>query len=523
MFVKLQLDRTGLKFNIDILIITICILLFYSCEEQQVNTNAHLNLSDYDNSQTMLYRVDAEKIRESIDILIKSDKDSLAIDRRVKKYYSAHGRFLWIDRLGVDERADTFLTYLEEVKNIGFNPEKFRIAQIKADLKRVRTLDFDFDGKAVNKVFARLEYNLTKAYLRYTVGQRFGYMNPHYIFNRLDVKEKDSLHISYYELFGLDIEKPSVAFYHEALRKIGTDSLQVFLKEIQPQQSIYKKMLNAYVNGNFPRSQHVRLLCNLERSRWRQSDYPDNYQKYVWVNIPSLHLDAIDGDSILSMRMVCGTLKTKTPLLTSRITRMDINPQWVIPQSIVKRDILPQLGNWGYFAKKRYFVRSRKTGERINLHSVTYDMINSGRYAIVQEGGEGNALGRIVFRFANNFSVFIHDTSSRHVFNSSDRSASHGCIRVEKPYELALFMLSDKDEKMAEKIKYSMSVNLHHNGHEGEVLDKNKFIRSHRITPVVPLFINYYTIYPNAFGGFDQFNDIYGYDAVIYNHLRNYM
>ena len=79
------------------------------------------------------------------------------------------------------------------------------------------------------------------------------------------------------------------------------------------------------------------LLCNMERCRWEQKVYPQNYDKYVLVNIPSMHLVAVDGEKQLSMRIGLGSMETKTPLLNSRIKRMDFNPQWIIPKSIIKK------------------------------------------------------------------------------------------------------------------------------------------------------------------------------------------
>ena len=115
-------------------------------------------------------------------------------------------------------------------------------------------------------------------------------------------------------------------------------------------------------------------------------------------------------------------------------------------------------------------------------------------WSIVQEGGEGNSLGRIIFRFDNNFSIFVHDTSSRGVFNRQTRSVSHGCIRVEKPYELACYMLRDKDPEMAEKIQYSMEVDI---------------------------FIVYYTLFPVPEGDIKSFPDVYEYDSIIAKALRS--
>lgn len=76
-------------------------------------------------------------------------------------------------------------------------------------------------------------------------------------------------------------------------------------------------------------------------------------------------------------------------------------------------------------------MTEKKTGEVIDLSDVTKEMLLSNDYRVIQEGGSGNSLGRVIFRFNNNFSVFLHDTSSPNVFTRTDRRASHGCIRVE--------------------------------------------------------------------------------------------
>lgn len=496
-----------------------------ACREKRSNPNHNLALSDYEQATVAAYRIDSRRIRENIRRLIHNDRDSLAVDYRAKRYYDRSENFLWISRMGVDVQADTFLIYLEKVGEMGFNAEKFRLSQIRADLKRVRTLDVDTEENSINNVLARIEYNLTKAYLRYTTGQRFGYVNPNNLFNRLDIREQDSTNVSYRKLFDLKTDRPSNSFYLQALKKVSNDSVAEFLKEIQPSRNLYKKMLAEYRNGQYSASERVKLICNIERSRWRVSDSPEHHRKYVFVNIPSFHLDAVDGDSVLSMRMACGTSETKTPVLTSRIERMDINPQWVVPRSIIKRDILKHAGDKEYFERKRFFVRNRKTGKKVDMSDVTYEMLGDDNYAVVQEGGEGNSLGRIVFRFDNDFSVFIHDTSLRETFNNDDRGVSHGCIRTEKPYELALFMLGDKDEALKEKIKYSMSVALNRKGEGGETEkpDKHMYVRSVSVRPRIPLFITYYTMYPDKKGKFRSYRDIYGYDAVMYKHLMNYI
>ena len=141
-------------------------------------------------------------------------------------------------------------------------------------------------------------------------------------------------------------------------------------------------------------------------------------------------------------------------------------------------------------------------------------MLLSGKYGVVQRGGKGNSLGRIIFRFDNNFSVYLHDTSSQAVFSREDRDVSHGCIRVEKPFELAKFLLHEKNEKLIQRINYSMTAD--------SLKIKRLVVGSVKVEPQIPLFITYYTLYPFA-KGVVSYPDVYGFDGVIFEHLRKYL
>ena len=161
-------------------------------------------------------------------------------------------------------------------------------------------------------------------------------------------------------------------------------------------------------------------------------------------------------------------------------------------------------------------------------------MLESNDYLVIQEGGKDNSLGRIIFRFKNSFSVFMHDTSSRDIFSRDDRGVSHGCVRVENPFLLAVYMLSEKDEETIDKIKYSMTADVSNEGKKGpgyngdalaevDTLDHSRLIGSLSVKPQVPLFITYFTLYPDNAGRLVEYADVYGYDRVIFNILKNYM
>ena len=505
-----------------------------SCHKKELsNPNKNLTLEDFSGLRTSDYMFSQSRIQDEIARLVRADKDSMASDYKVKNYYANGGKFLWIDRLGLDARADTAVARLTEVSRIGFSTRQFRLSQITEDLDRMRSLRFDTVQNSASYVMARLEYNLTKAYLRYAFGQRFGFVNPYKALNKLDVRDSDSLHVSYRTLFYQPMQHADKQFYASAFRKIKNDSVGEFLHEVEPQDSLYlrlRSLLNEADEAQGARFSRTALLVNMERCRWRLHDNPYRHKKYVLVNIPSFQLKAVDGDSLLVMRIGCGTFSTKTPLLFGQLSRMDVNPQWIIPRSIIKKSIAYHVGDTAYFMRHNYFVRHRKTGREVPLEQVTTAMLGSPEYLVIQRGGEGNSLGRIIFRFSNPFSIYLHDTSSKGFFGRENRGVSHGCIRVEKPLELAIFLLPEKKQGLIDKIAYSMRADVSGirrgkivNPAAAKSLDRSKLVGSVPLEPTTPVFIVYYTLYPDAAGKLHSFADVYGYDRVIHRYLENYL
>ena len=167
-------------------LIVFFLLLVSSCNDGQQTIVSQVALNDFTSLKSDGYALSAQQIRESLEHILRADADAATADLRAKDYYRHGQPFVWIDRLGVDDRADTLIAELHRrVADMGFTERSFRVAQIESDLSRMRRLDFDA-ANSVNHVAARLEYNLTKAYLRYVLGQRFGFTNPDRILNRLD-------------------------------------------------------------------------------------------------------------------------------------------------------------------------------------------------------------------------------------------------------------------------------------------------------------------------------------------------
>ena len=500
---------------------SLCVMLMMvSCAKEKVVEHPYAGLSSeyFDSFSDKALTADAQEIRDYILNIVKADHDSLKADRYTRAHYkffsTSPSVFLWINRKGISSQADTLLACLDSCELDGFKKQQFGVEYIRKDLETLRNLSFEKEGKnSINRVLARLEYNLTKAFLRYAVGQRYGFTNPYDLFNRLDVHDSTPTRITYRQLFDDSTHICGKQTFYGAINAIKHDSVGIYLAKAMNHAPIYNKIKAGLKNKDLD---SLTIRINLERARWKPTDAPHLHDEYLIVNIPAFHLWAMrDNRLALDMKIGCGQRKTKTPLLHSKIKRMDLNPQWTIPWSIRKKEINGKGGNADYFYRNHYFARNKKTGQKLTGAAITNSIIMSPDWSIVQEGGEGNSLGRIIFRFDNNFSIYVHDTSSPGVFDRSVRSVSHGCIRVEKPYELACYMLRDKDPEMAEKIQYSMEADM-----SAPKRDRRKLVGSKKVDPQVPIFIVYYTLFPVPEGELKSYPDIYGYDSVIAKALR---
>ena len=207
---------------------------------------------------------------------------------------------------------------------------------------------------------------------------------------------------------------------------------------------------------------------------------------------------------------------------------MEVNPQWVIPMSIIEKDVARRAGDSAYFARNRYQIYDKATNKPMEISQVSQAMLLSGNYRVAQQSGADNSLGRIVFRFKNRFSVYLHYTSSPGVFKRDVRAVSHGCVRVARPFELAHFVLDNPDEWLLDRIRISMDMQpMTERGHKYLMThrdqEEHKLIGYVPVKPRVPLYIIYYTLWPDEHGELRTWPDVYGYDKVIINRLQTYM
>lgn len=166
-------------------------------------------------------------------------------------------------------------------------------------------------------------------------------------------------------------------------------------------------------------------------------------KKYIRVNIPEFKLYFYADDTLRNIhRIIVGKQTNPTPQLESKVSRIVCHPYWKVPQSIANKEILPaQKANKGYLTKNHYKIYKSQDQE-VDPFSVNWKGRSSMPYTVIQQPGSFNSLGIIKFEFNNSYSVYVHDTPNKNLFNTIFRSYSHGCMRCEKPVDLAKSILT---------------------------------------------------------------------------------
>ncbi len=255
---------------------------------------------------------------------------------------------------------------------------------------------------------------------------------------------------------------------------------------------------------NVPVAQRIeQIVINMERWRWMPDDLGD---RYILVNLAGFEAEVIeDGRVILDMKVVVGRDYRRTPIFSGRMTYMDFNPFWTVPPKIARQDILPKLKkDAGYLADQGIEVFSGWDSQARKLDPAELDwpsVESKGfRYKLRQLPGPKNALGRVKFMFPNEFDVYLHDTPSRELFARTVRTFSSGCIRLEKPMELAEYLLRDAAGWSPARID--------------EVVASGKTTTVNLPAPI-PVHLTYSTVWAGEGGTVHFRADVYGRDALL--------
>ena len=262
-----------------LMLCSLCLMfMIMSCTKEKVVEHPYAGLSSeyFDSFSDKSMEANAQEISDYILTIVKADHDSLKADRYTRAHYkyftTSPAAFLWINRQGISSQADTLLACLDSCERDGFEKRQFGVEYIRKDIETLRNLSFETDGKnSVNRVLARLEYNLTKAFLRYAVGQRYGFTNPYDLFNRLDVHDSTPKRVTYRQLFDDSVHICGKQTFYGAINAIRHDSVGIYLAKAMNHSPLYNKIKAGLKNDSLDRKT---ILINLERARWKSTDAP---------------------------------------------------------------------------------------------------------------------------------------------------------------------------------------------------------------------------------------------------------
>lgn len=237
---------------------------------------------------------------------------------------------------------------------------------------------------------------------------------------------------------------------------------------------------------NRPVRDRVRqIMLNMERLRWLDGNAP---QDYLLVNIPEYKLHVFEnGKHAWDMVVVVGKEATRTTIFRGDLSTVVLAPYWYVPQSIVDQSVKPGM---------------RKDPNYLNRMHM--EVVSQKPFAVRQRPGDFNSLGLAKFLFPNSYSIYMHDTPSKNLFDRSERAFSHGCVRLKEPAKLAAYLLRDQPQWTPEAIDKAM-----HGGTEKAI----------RVTKPVPVVILYLTAWVDEEGLINFRDDVYGRDAKLAKEL----
>ena len=359
-----------------------------------------------------------------------------------KLYLNRFNQSIWFNHTLNDQLLKNATDLINTAPEYGLNPIDYHCDQLST-----RSMNLTLQNNITDGLKPMLDILITDALLTFIAHLHYGKENEQYPISTIDQDQFKGLKVD--------------SVLNEAINSLD---FKANILNVQPQFSGYKELqqytkivakpyngdCNKITDDNFSL-----LALNLERWKWLDPVT----DPYLIINIPSFNLTYYHRDVTENFKVIIGKSTTKTPVLASKIRFFTTAPNWTVPKSIIRKELIPKaLRNSSYLANNHLAIYD-KDGNYVsptysNLLAVKSDL--SG-YSIVQSPGAENALGQIKFNFDNSFSVYLHDTPNRSLFDKTERALSHGCIRVQNPERLvALFLENDKNTSVLPEVLSAM-------------------------------------------------------------------
>lgn len=525
-----------------LLILSSCLLLITSCREK--NAQASIPRVPRDTTITPQNAVTQLSLDSLlVEKFISNEVESDTIATKIRNFYNARNyQYAWFFEGGLSTQAEGFWNLHKRHATIGDSTlYNQRLHQVMDTL-----LDADTTFPVSPDIKAMTELRLTQHFFRYIQFAYEGRVSPEQMqwhiprrkldaaemldslvsknkmpddwqplnpsFHRLqnalfryDTIEKnggwDSIHLSKRKLVQGD-RAPVIVQVKKRLSisdnypsvdtsNLFTDTLET---AVNRKRKSYGMEENGEIDADFIKELNVpvkkrieQMLINLERMRWM----PEQPAHFIVANIPSYRLHVVENNQEkMKMDIVVGKAANKTVIFSDELKYVVFSPYWNIPKSIVRREIVPAMNRNKNYLRKNNMEITGYTDDDLPV--------------IRQKPGPGNALGKVKFIFPNRFNIYFHDTPAKQLFGKQKRAFSHGCIRLEKPFSLADYLLRDKEKWTDESINEAMN--------SGE----EKWVS---LEKPVPVFITYFTSWADGDGLVYFIEDVYGHDERMAQHL----
>jgi murein L,D-transpeptidase YcbB/YkuD len=390
-------------------------------------------------------------------------------------YQSRNNLPAWVDGDNASARLDALVDALAHSEDHGLDPARYGADRFQQIVAQAKQNENRYASGRVPEIDARLTY----AYLQYAADLLGWSGNPKAISTnwiRADNKA---------DLAG------------QLAKAVSSNQVRETLEELAPTHPQYKGLQTALAGERQNPTGHLdRIRMNLVRWRWMPRELGD---RYVFVNVPAYQMQVMEGGKpVLAMRVIVGDPEHQTPLFSDEMTTIVFSPNWNVPESIIRKEMLPKLVDDPGFLQRQNIQVVGTSGQVIDQNAVDwYDESAVARLRFRQEPGPKNALGLVKFQFPNPFDVYMHDTPQDALFNKEHRALSHGCIRLENPMALAQYVLRDKPDWTTEKITAAMNA-----GKE----------QAFPLKEHLPVHIGYFTAWVNPDGSATYTDDPYGLD-----------
>lgn len=495
--------------------------------------------------------VDAQPIKVNV-----RAEDSVA--SAMESFYAKGDTYLWIDAQGVTARARSAMDALAKAGDVGLNPADYKVQEPV----------LSGDAAADREKLMAFELDLTKAVLTYIQDDVRGRIDPnrisdYYEFKRKDVNLKGALTIiqrspdvgAYLasrapsspqftalkaELARLTAQEgdhtapqvtvadgtfirpgdnnPELSNVIELIKRNGSDSLKAdhalaldgytgspdytpelvdLVKAFQQEKGISsdgiigKGTLRVLQGGDTHDDKINKVIYAMEELRWLPADLGS---RRVFINQPAFMAYYFnDNKQQLAMKVVVGGVNHQTNFFQDQIETVEFNPYWGVPRSIIVREMMPKLRqDPSYLDRMGYEVSVR--GKVVSSSSL--DWGRNPDVDVRQPPGSANALGQLKILFPNKFSIYMHDTPQKSFFARDMRALSHGCVRLSDPRGMAAAVLGVSKDKIASDIDTGKNMSV-------------------PVPTKIPVYVAYFTAWPNADGKVEFYDDIYKRDIYL--------